>query len=194
MALDQPSSQPGLPWDKGGLSIVALTQTWLLVTFRPHQAFSLPEGGNWKQWMLFAVLINGVVMLGNWAFKAGTDPSFSAMGFLETQGFFILLNLVVMVYQAGLINVLIKFITRTEASFQTALRVACYAQSIMLFLLLQNFAGPSVLMICFFWNIVVMTIGTKYAYGVSTGRAVAVNVIYAVLTIFVQVTLNMGTA
>lgn len=194
MAPSQTSSQPGLPWDQGGFSLTALARTWFMVTFRTGQSFSLPQGGDWKQWLLFAVLINGVVMLGNLAFRAGGGPSFSMMSFLETQGFFILLNLVVMVYQAGLINVLIKFITRTQASFQTALRVACYAQSIMLFLLLQNFAGPSVLMICFFWNIVVMTIGTKQAYQVSTGRAIAVNVIYAVLTIFVQATLNIGSA
>ena len=194
MAPSQTSSQSGLPWDQGGLSITALARTWHMVTFRPGRAFSLPPGGDWKQWLLFAVLINGVVMLGTWVFMAGAAPAITSVEFLERQGFRILLFLVTMVYQAGLINVLIKFITRTEANFKTALRVACYAQSIMFFLVFEPIAGNSTQMICFFWNIVVMAIGTKHAYQVSTGRAVAVNVIYAVLTIFVQVTLNIGTA
>lgn len=194
MTPSQPTQQPGLPWDQGGLNIGALAQTWVMVTFRPGQAFSLPEGGQWKQWLLFAVIINGLVMLGTWVFLAGAAPAVSNIEFVERQGFVILLNIVVMVYQAGLINVLIKFITRTHASFQTALRVACYSQSIMLFLVLEPLAGLSVKMICFFWNIAVMTIGTRHCYKISLGRAIAVNVIYAVLTIFVQMTLNIGQA
>jgi hypothetical protein len=192
MALSQPAIPTSLPWDQGRLSFSALAQTWVMVTFRPGHAFSLPMGGQWKRWLLFAIIINGVAMLGTWFLVAMIRPSISPIAYLEQQGFLLLLYLIVMVYQAGLINVLIKFITRTHASFQTALRAACYSQSVMLFLLLQILSGPSVLMICFFWNIALMTIGTKHSYQVSTRRAVAVNIIYAVLTIFVQWVLLTG--
>ncbi len=199
MALNQPSDPSGLPWDQGGLSISALAQTWVMVTFRPGQAFSLPLGGQWKRWMLFALIINGAVMLGTWVVMSGrmaggaqisgpiVTNEFSPASSL---GLVLLISLVYMVFQAGLINVLLKFITRTAYGFPEALRVACYAQAPHLFSLFTPFVGPVMELVYFLWNLVIMTIGIQRTYQISLGRSIAVNVIYAVLTIYLTVALK----
>ncbi len=199
MALNQPSNASGLPWDRGGLSIAALAQTWVTVTFRPGQAFSLPIGGQWKRWFLFALIVNGVVMLGTWAIMSGRmaggahisgpvmDGSLSPFASL---GLVLMISLVYMVFQAGLINVLLKFITRTSYGFPEALRVACYAQAPHLFSLFTPMVGPVMELLYFVWNLFIMTIGIQRTYQVSMARAIAVNVIYAVLTIYLTVVLR----
>jgi hypothetical protein len=177
----------------------ALAQTWVMVTFRPAQAFSLPLGGQWKRWLLFAVIINGLVMLGTWAIMAGRMAGGAQISgpALANQfspgaslGLVLIISLVYMVFQAGLINVLLKFITRTAYGFPEALRVACYAQSAHLFSLLTPLVGPVMELVYFLWNLVIMTIGIQRTYQVSMGRSIAVNVIYAVLTIYLTVVLR----
>ncbi len=201
MAQSPPSA--GLAWDQGPLSISALVQTWARVTFHPGEAFTPPPRGEWKRWLLFAVIINGAVMLGTWAIMAGRLAGMEdgganiqgpAMGGSLSPaaglGLVLLISLVYMVFQAGLINVLLKFITRTAYSFPQALRVACYAQAPHLFSLLTPMVGPMMEMVYFAWNLVIMTLGIQRTYRVSMGRAVAVNVIYAVLTIYLTVVLK----
>jgi hypothetical protein len=199
MASKQTSSNSGLPWDQGGLSISALAQTWVMVTFRPGQAFSLPLGGQWKRWFLFAVIINGAVMLGTWAIMSGrmaggahiSGPAIGdGLSPGAALGLVLLINLVYMVFQAGLINVLLKFITRTAYGFPEALRVACYAQAPHLFSLFTPLVGPVMELFYFLWNLVIMIIGIQRTYQVSLARAIAVNVIYAVLTIYLTMVLR----
>jgi len=199
MALNQPPKQYGLPWEQGRLSLAALGQTWARVLFRPGEAFSLPLGGDWKRWLLFAAIMNGVVMAGTWAIvsgrlAAGAKISAPALGGGLSPGaglgLVLLISLVYMVFQAGLINVLLKFITRTSYGFPEALRVACYAQAPHLFSLLTPLVGPVMELVYFAWNLVIMTIGIQRTYQVSLGRSVAVNLIYAVLTIYLSVVMK----
>jgi hypothetical protein len=186
-----------LPWEQEGAGLAALAHSWVLVCFQPRRAFSLTPAGTWRRHLFFAAACNLALMLGVGLLLAQSGGHMplprglgAAMGHTTTLffslGFWFLLNLVVMVYQAGLVNLLLKFITRTPAGFATAFRVACYAQAPQALNLLMPLVGPAVILLVFVWNLVIMTLGVARGYQVSLGRAAAVNIIYAVLTIYLQ--------
>ncbi len=184
------AAEPALAWELEQ-SASAFAQTWWRVMIRPGRAFAALIRGNWRIHLFFALIVNLAWFVTTAAFNWGRVPLGHAQpapisAILMTLGMMLSLNLVTMVFQAGLMNILLRFIERRMVGFAVAFRVACYAQAPFILSVL----GPLGQLVFFFWNVVIMTIGIARGYKVSMGKAVAVNVIYVVLHFYLQYVLR----
>lgn len=184
------AAEPALAWElEQGAS--AFARSWWKLMIRPAAAFSAVTRGNWRIHLFFALIVNLAWFVATAAFNWGrvapgqaVPPPFSAV--LMTLGLMLSLNLVTMIFQAGLMNVLLRFIEKRMVGFSVAFRAACYAQAPFILAVL----GPLGQLVFFFWNVVIMTVGVAKGYKVSMGKAVAVNVVYVVLHFYLQYALG----
>jgi hypothetical protein len=184
-----------LAWEER-MSLASWARTWLRFLASPQDAYSARAGADWRVHLIFAAGVNLAVAIGVWLlFTAGhQDPGQLGLGGAAAQpgqlglrlALLFLLGLVHMAFQAGLVNLLLRFMTRSEAGLGTAFRTACYAQAPRAATILTPVVGPAMELVFFFWNLALMVIGLAKGYGIPYGRSVAVNVIYAVLAIYLS--------
>lgn len=185
-----PPTQPPLAWDQS-MDARSFFQTWFRVCIKPTKAFASPILGDWRRHLYFAIFVNlswvlGFVALNLYRAQSGSNDAMSLFEMAKGVGMGFLMQMITLVYQAGLMNVLLRFIERKMFGFQIAFRAACYAQAPAALILLGN-GG---MLIFFFWNVIIMIPAIALGYKVSFGKSIALNVIYVILAIFLQMIFN----
>jgi hypothetical protein len=185
-----------LAWEQE-MSLGSWARTWLRLLASPKEAFSAEPGADWRVHLIFAAGVNLAVAIGVWLWftaghqdpgQLGLRPGPSEPGHLGLRlALLFLLGLVHMTFQAGLVTLLVKFISKAEAGMGVAFRAACYAQAPRAVTILTPVVGPIMELVFFVWNLALMVIGLAKGYQMAWGRSVAVNVIYAVLSLYLSV-------
>jgi hypothetical protein len=194
----------GLPWErKGSSAFLAFFQTAGLVAFRPQRAFDMMrQRGSYRVPMLYSALglylgLAGVAcvegLLAAYSFdKLPFEPEV-----IEVLKQALLIALVAMavigipltatlgsLISGGLMHVALLIAGGSKQSFATSVRIACYVQPSLTWLLFIPLVGSSLLGI---WSLIVSIIAVKHAHEVSVGKAVI-----AVLVPLVVTSLTLG--
>jgi hypothetical protein len=181
-----------LAWESGDRSLSGLLDTWIRIIARPMASFAAPPQGGWQRPALFAVLINIAVTVILWALmKWMPGQEFIGGGLMVTKStaalveraiiIVPLLNLTVVLFQAVVLNLLMKVLAGVEGGFVVSLRAVCYAQAPHLIV----FLGMPGRLAFFIWNLGLAVIGLAKGHRVSYFKSAAACVIYMVVSQYV---------
>ena len=181
--------RPGLPWErKGSSAVLAFWQTVRLVAFSPQRAFGMMrQQGSLRGPMLYSAAglylgLAGVTciegLLASYTFDKLPWPPETIALIKQV----LLIGLIAMavvgipltatlgnLINGGLMHVALLIAGGSKQSFATSVRIVCFVQPSLTWLLFIPFVGTSLLGI---WTLIASIIAVRQAHEVSVGKAV----------------------